>query len=97
MTNHRDDPNLIITRGTPDGAEPASYDDIHQAVAERFTYKQWTPEQVERSKHITAAAIRLAEEIILNAPPGPMRTRAVNAVEEARMLANAAITHGGRF
>lgn len=94
MTSKHDDPNVIITRATPDDT---SHDAIHAAVVERFTYKPWTPEQVERGKHVTAAAINLATEIILNVPPGPTRTRAINAVEEARMLANAALTHNGKF
>lgn len=66
-------------------------------VAERFTYKQWTPEQVEAGKAVTEAAIEFGVKIIAGVPACATRTRALNLIEEARMLANAAITHNGKF
>ena len=66
-------------------------------VSERFTYKQWDEEQVAAGKAVTDAAIEFGVKIIAGVPPCPTRTRALNLIEEARMLANAAITHNGKF
>lgn len=82
-------PNLNYVKGdTPEN---------RALVTERFTYKQWTAEQVEDGKEVTNAAIEFGVTIIAKVPPCPTRTRALNLIEEARMLANAAITHAGKF
>ena len=38
-----------------------------------------------------------AMEIMIHVPPSPSRTRALNHLIDARMLANAAITHKGKY
>lgn len=71
--------------------------DFRDLVAERFTYKQWTPGQVVAGQEVTQAAIDFGAALIALVPPSATRTRALNLVEEARMLANAAITHNGKY
>lgn len=71
--------------------------EVEALIIERFTYKQWTPEQVASGANVTNAAIAFAITIVTNVPPSATRTRALNLIEEARMLANAAITHDGKF
>lgn len=66
-------------------------------VEEAFSYKSWTPEQVAAGKEVTAALIQAAKKILLYIPESPLRTRALNMLFDARMVANAAITHEGRF
>lgn len=71
--------------------------EIEAIIKERFTYKQWTPDQVAFGDAVTHGAIEWAKVIVKNVPPSPTRTRVINLIEEARMLANAAITYGGKF
>ena len=71
--------------------------EVEALIEERFTYKQWTPEQVAHGKAVTEGAILFAKDIVQHVPPSATRTRALNLIEEARMLANAAITHEGKF
>lgn len=71
--------------------------EVEAIIKERFTYKQWTPDQIERGAAVTECAILFAKAIVRHVPPSPSRTRVINLIEEARMLANAAITHGGKF
>lgn len=75
------------------GDEP----DIQEAIRRRFTYKQWSPDQIERGKAVTDAFILAATIVMKNVPPSATRTRVINELEMARMLANAAITHDGAF
>lgn len=71
--------------------------EVEALIIERFTYKQWTPEQIERGRQVTEGAIEFAKDIVQHVPPSATRTRALNLIEEARMLSNAAITHEGKF
>lgn len=88
--------------GNPQSALNLNYakeltEDVIALMKERFTYKQWTDEQVEHGRAVTEGAIEFALDIVQHVPPSATRTRALNLIEEARMLANAAITHGGKF
>lgn len=71
--------------------------DVEALIVERFTYKQWTPQQVDAGRQVTEGAIEFAKDVVQHVPPSATRTRALNLIEEARMLANAAITHDGKF
>ena len=66
-------------------------------VEHAFTYQPWNEDQQRRGKEVTAALISAAKTIIANVPECPTRTRALNNLIDARMLANAAITHDGRY
>lgn len=66
-------------------------------VREAFTYAPWDQEQVDAGKQVTEALIAAAETILRVVPESPLRTRAINGLFDARMIANAAITHRGKF
>lgn len=66
-------------------------------VREAFTYAAWDKSQVDAGKEVTEALIIAAETVLRVVPESPLRTRAVNGLFDARMLANAAITHRGKF
>ena len=66
-------------------------------VEHAFTYAQWDEAKVARGKAVTQALIEAAKTIIRNVPECPTRTRALNNLIDARMLANAAITHDGLY
>lgn len=66
-------------------------------VREVFTYQPWNPDQQDRGRAVTEALIHAAESILRAVPECPTRTRALNNLVDARMLANAAITHDGKY
>jgi hypothetical protein len=78
-----------------------SSDSEKEAVAnlldDQYTYHPWTADQVRRG-HIVRDVLKAASQAIIeNVPPCSDRTTALRKLREARMDANAAITHGGRF
>lgn len=66
-------------------------------VEHAFTFHPWSDDQQRRGKEVTAALIAAAKTILTNVPECPTRTRALNNLIDARMIANAAITHDGRY
>jgi hypothetical protein len=66
-------------------------------VEHAFTYQRWNEDQLTRGGEVTSALIAAAQAILLNVPECPTRTRALNNLIDARMLANAAITHDGLY
>lgn len=62
-----------------------------------FTYQPWNEDQSKRGNEVREALISAVETILRNVPECPTRTRAINNLIDARMLANAAITHDGRY
>lgn len=66
-------------------------------VEEAFNYQPWNDEQVKAGTAIRESLIVAAKMILEYVPETPLRTRALNALIDARMLANAAITFNGKF
>jgi len=66
-------------------------------VEHAFTYHAWNDDQKKRGAEVTGDLIEAAKSILRNVPECPMRTRALNNLIDARMIANAAITHDGRY
>jgi hypothetical protein len=64
-------------------------------IDNRFTYHAPSGDQSERYERIRAAGKTLALELEHLCPSSPELTRAVNAVDEAVMLANAAVARHG--
>jgi hypothetical protein len=54
-------------------------------------------EQVEAGRRVRRALSDAVLQIIRDVPPGPDRTVAIRKIREARMDANSAITHGGKY
>ena len=81
-------------------AQPKTGDECQQAfeiVTEIFTYAPWNDAQKEAGHEVVEALKTAYMTIVENVPPCPTRTRALNNLIDARMLANAAITHGGKY
>ena len=70
---------------------------VHEGAEDCFTYHAWTKEQVDIGSKVRAALQSAFEVIIENVPPGPDRSTALRKIREARMDANSAITHEGRY
>lgn len=62
-------------------------ENVHEAAR----YHAPTGDQPIRFENVSAAAEALMRVILENSPRCPDRTRAINAVRDARMLANSAI------
>lgn len=71
--------------------------EIDSAIDDAFEYHPWSDTQLGQGIAIRRALAIAVKVIVANAPPGPDRTTAIRKVREARMDANSAITHGGRY
>jgi hypothetical protein len=70
---------------------------VEQAIDDAFEYHPWDEEQVARGREVRDALATAVKVIVANVPPGPDRTVAIRKIREARMDANSAITHGGKY
>jgi len=66
-------------------------------VEHAFTFQVWNDDQKQRGAEVVGDLIQAAKTILRNVPECPTRTRCLNNLIDARMLANAAITHEGRY
>jgi hypothetical protein len=71
--------------------------EVEKEVRELFEYQPWTSKMTEQGTAVREALITAVLVIIKNVPAGPDRTVAIRKLREARMDANSAITHGGRY
>jgi hypothetical protein len=66
-------------------------------VEDMFTYHPWGPEQTQHGNAVRDALAKAVRAIIEHAPPSPDRSAAIRKLREARMDANSAITHAGKY
>ncbi len=71
--------------------------DVDKTIDDLFTYHPWNEEQTLKGVNIRNALAAVTRIIIANAPPSPDRSAAIRKIREARMDANSAITHGGKY
>ena len=71
--------------------------EVDSALFGMFVFQPWNEEQVERGRRVTLALLDAARALIKYVPPGPDRSTALRKLREARMDANSAITHNGRY
>jgi len=70
--------------------------DVQHSIDNAFEYQPWDEAQTAAGTRVRQALANAAKKIVNSCPPSPTRTRALNMCFDARMLANAAITHRGR-
>lgn len=70
---------------------------VHAAVDQAFDYHSWDAGQIEAGRVIRETLKDAFRAIINGAPPCPDRSTALRKLREARMDANSAITHHGRY
>lgn len=73
------------------------HDEAFQEIRELFTYSPWDEEQAKSGDEVRESLIVAFDTVLQHVPPSPTRTRALNHLIDARMLANAAITHRGKY
>lgn len=71
--------------------------EVDDAIEDAFEYHPWSEGQVERGQEVRRALATAVKIIVMNVPPCPDRTVAIRKIREARMDANSAITHGGKY
>ena len=71
--------------------------EVEAEIENAFEYHKWTDAQVESGKKIRKALADAVKAIVANAPPSPDRSAAIRKCRDARMDANSAITHGGKY
>lgn len=68
-----------------------------EEVKDVFDYHPWDSDQVAAGAKIREALGAAFKAVIENAPPSADRSTALRKIREARMDANSAITHGGKY
>jgi hypothetical protein len=71
--------------------------EVAEAIEDAFDYHQWGEMQAAQGAEIRRALANAVKVIVANAPPCPDRSAAIRKLREARMDANSAITHGGKY
>lgn len=71
--------------------------EVDAQIDDAFEYHKWTPEQIEAGSSIRKALADAVKAIVAGAPPSADRSAAIRKIREARMDANSAITHNGKY
>ena len=71
--------------------------EVDKTVEDLFTYHPWGPEETKKGNEVRNALASAVLVIIANVPPSPDRSAAIRKLREARMDANSAITHNGKY
>jgi hypothetical protein len=71
--------------------------ELLEDAANCFTYHPWKEDQINKGEAVRLALQRAYEVVISNCPASPDRSTALRKIREARMDANSAITHGGKY
>jgi hypothetical protein len=71
--------------------------EVRTAIDDAFEYHPWNSDQEKMGAGVREVLVQAVKTIIELVPPGPDRTVAIRKIPEARMDANSAITHGGKY
>ncbi len=71
--------------------------EVETTISDMFTYHSWDNDMIFKGGLVREALANAVKVIVEHVPPGPDRTVAIRKIREARMDANSAITHAGRY
>jgi hypothetical protein len=71
--------------------------EVSAAIDDAFEYHKWDDEKVAAGTRVRSILAEAVKVIVRDVPPGPDRSTAIRKIREARMDANSAITHGGKY
>ena len=77
--------------------EKVASPEVEKEAQDLYDYHPWTQKQVEAGARVREALVQAHLVIVGNVPPGPDRSVALRKLREARMDANSALTHSGRY
>lgn len=89
---------------TPIGKQPVDFTrargltpDVAAAIDAAFEYQPWDAAKTANGVAVRQILAEAVKVIVERVPPCPDRSAAIRKIREARMDANSAITHDGRF
>ena len=91
--NLTDKPTALVNFNQADRLTP----ELEKTVEDAFSYHDWSEDQIAAGQRVRNALQLAFLQIIRDVPPGPDRSVALRKLREARMDANSAITHGGKY
>jgi uncharacterized protein (DUF3084 family) len=71
--------------------------EVAQAIDDAFDYHAWGESQTNAGASVRIALATAVKVIVDHVPPCADRSAAIRKIREARMDANSAITHGGKY
>lgn len=71
--------------------------EVSDAIDDAFEYHAWDADMIGHGKVVRSALADAVRVLVQHVPPGPDRSAAIRKIREARMDANSAITHGGKY
>jgi hypothetical protein len=71
--------------------------EVEKAIDDAFEYAPWDEAKVKNGQEVRKVLATAVKVIVACVPPGPDRSAAIRKIREARMDANSAITHGGKY
>jgi hypothetical protein len=71
--------------------------EIEAAIDNCFDYHTWDEAKIEAGRKVRKALAEAVKVIVEHIPPSADRSAAIRKIREARMDANSAITHGGKY
>ncbi len=71
--------------------------EVEAAIDDAFEYHKWNEDQIAAGANIRRALADAVKAIVEGAPPSADRSSAIRKCREARMDANSAISHSGKY
>jgi hypothetical protein len=71
--------------------------EVSDAIDDAFEYHKWDEQQTAAGVKVRKALAEAVKVIVDVVPPGPDRSSAIRMIRQARMEANSAITHHGKY
>lgn len=71
--------------------------EVDDTIYDMFEHHSWDLNQQEAGRKVRECLLQAFRTIVVNVPPCPDRSAALRKLREARMDANSAITHQGKY
>lgn len=71
--------------------------EVESSIDDAFEYHKWDDAKIAQGKAVREALAAAVKVIVANVPSCPDRTVSIRKLREARMDANSAITHSGKY
>lgn len=71
--------------------------EVAAEIDDAFNYHPWDIVKIEAGARVRAALADAVKVIVANVPDSPDRSSAIRLIRQARMEANSAITHEGKY
>ena len=71
--------------------------EVELEIETAFNYQPWNDVKIAAGAKVRTALADAVKVIVANVPPSPDRSSAIRLIRQARMEANSAITHEGRY